>query len=284
MGEKIETQTTEEQVFQIDPELYREGDISSLTAALLPYLLAFGKPPFNEEWHSNSPDFHFDQNNLQPLLERILWNPGNVEIKGSNNSQTMTVDEIEYYTQFPLSSILEAYATAMYDSHNSFLMVRANEKLYPIQGDRIPKDEVSKATAVARFIYYDPEKKSISDSILGEVGSYLDKPEKTALTDALGEKTTLYLGEIVNLGHDLLFTPRAIKKCFEQFQNRLPEQVVLFTKQGTSIQNNDRDAKSLLELFLPKYYPGKSIDIEKLEFNNGETLICIAKIGNEQEN
>lgn len=274
---------------QIDPTLYKKDDIPSLTAAIFVYLRAFSKYPFNETWTSTDPSFSFeDDSQLFELIEEILSNPTDVNIHGTINTQTMTYNGREYLTQYPISSITNAYSNAL-DNPEATLIVKSGGKNFNLSiGERLTKEETVNASAVARLVNYSPDKCSVSNSILKEVGAYLQEDEKEILTSNVSELQTVYLGEIANIKSNenktTPFTLEAFGQYLMQFGNNLPNQIVYLTKLGTSIENKHRNNASFLKPLLRFVFPRHEIEETVLKFDQEKTLIYIFKILSESTN
>ncbi|MBP8707731.1 MAG: hypothetical protein KBH94_03280 [Caldisericia bacterium] len=279
----IENETKESNSTEkIETSLYSPEDIPSIASAVAVYINAFSKEPFNEKWHTeNGNQFNTqDMDQLSDFLKQVLFNPNELEINSAGNKQIMEFNNMLIETKYPLSNIINTYASCL-NNKESVLIVRNDNKLYELSnGERIPEGSENKSDALVRLINYSPNEKSISTHILDEVGHYLNEQEKKDLLSSIQNVKTGYFGEIVNLkdqdsglGSFIMFS---FRKYLSKFKDSLPDQYIYMTKHGTSIENEKNSSQFMDKMFSKVFNPENVRKTKKIYSNN--TIIYIYNI------
>lgn len=277
----------------INEELYSKEDIPSLAAAVAVYITAFSKEPFNEPWTVEKGVFDVDDiGQLTSLIIEILQTPKSIRITGDDSNQQMILphqqedensEELIINTRYALSDIINAYAYAMNDS-DSILLLKAGNKTFELNKQRLNWQAHEEVTAVARFTNISPtDQSSVSEQILDEVSHYLNTDDKKDLEGSLENIRTAYLGEIANLGNEI-FLLEALTAYREKFKSNLPQRVIYLTKPGTGVEPEGKEGRNIkfLEVLIKQAYGQKMkiIPTKKLykDPQGGDTIIYYYKI------
>lgn len=290
--------------FDFDPRDLSEKELESLAAAVSVYVHVFAELPFSEQWsvdkgqkdlssQLNIGETQFDMNNIEhkyKLIEHIVKNPDTVKTIHEENNQKLLLNEgsITVNTVYPLEYILEAYAREMKDP-SSLVLVRyqndsGQEKTVDLTTKKI-EDQIKRPTGVTRIRNIEPENDgTVNEAIIDEVGYFLSPEDQEDLKSKLMPIRTIYLGEIAKVKESSGWMSKSMLEAFKRYRRDLPDQILLFTKVGSSIlkeegAKNDRMMGILTQFF----YPGKKVNQIQKQYpstKGGSIVINLYQVGN----
>lgn len=257
---------------KFDPTEYTPEQLDGLAAASAVYISVFSKPPFSETWTIKEGVSDLKQrlgleqfntensDHLFSLTKYLVENIDKVQISESGDKQLVTLDNnVQIETVYSIDNILTTYGREIKDP-SSLLLLKyedetGTEKTIDLTIDKV-EGQIIKPTGIVRVRNVET---SVGSHIEEEIGHYISEESMQELKNILMETRTAYLGEVGNIGTDQRLMLTAIPKIFAKFQP-LPKQVVLFTKVGSSILQEEGKNNDIMLRILNKFvYKGQEL-------------------------
>ncbi|PKN02955.1 hypothetical protein CVU76_02935 [Candidatus Dojkabacteria bacterium HGW-Dojkabacteria-1] len=295
----IKEKSTIAEVF--DRNDFTEPEIEGLSCAISVYVKVFSRPPFSENWtieqggdslafltdneiENFNPD---DETHLYRAIKYMLMNPDKVSTEQQGEEEILEIETptgefSSIRTIYPFTSILHAYSREAKDPNSMVLIgyYDTNEKQHIIDITEQSPTDFAKPKSVTRVRHMESQ---IGDKIIEEIGYYLPEGGEEEIRLLLKETPTAYLGEIATITEGG-FMFESIKRAAKKFAP-LPDQFVMFTKEGSATIRTAEEEDRLLALFSKVLYLGKELTLQRKQYldDNGKNVfVNIYQVKNDQ--
>ncbi len=285
---------------KFDKDSFSDKQIEGLACAISVYVSVFSRPPFAEEWTVEEGDDYlqqfsdseddFDPHNathLFRLIDALLVNPESVFLTTEGEEEILEIISDEETLArirmiYPFSSILKAYARDSKDPKSMVLVSYhdANDKQQTIDLTEESPGEIVSPRGVTRVRYMGS---NIGDQIFDEIGYYIPEEMQEELRALIDEVPTTYLGEIA-VTKESRFMMESIIRAAKKF-SPLPDQFIMFTKEGSATIRTAEEEDRLLSLFSKVLYQNKKLTLTRKGYRNEEgqnVFVNIYKVKDER--